>query len=138
MPKSINNMPKNFNFLNSRKLGNVFKWFSFFVQIQSTIIYKVKKNMSVFFNIFFPLVYFITGFLLRWFAECWNAPIRRILFANSRHNILVFESLLRTGCCWWRLDGKFHDLILFILSVFFTISTSIKQYQCSRGKKNMK
>lgn len=51
---------------------------------------------------------------MRRLAKCWNASIWCILFANPRHNLLVFESILRAGRGRWRLDGKV--LIFYFIS----------------------
>jgi hypothetical protein len=56
-------------------------------------------------NILFSVISF-TGLLLHRTAKCRPEAIRCILSPNTRHNVLVFESLLRARDCRWRMDGK--------------------------------
>lgn len=54
-----------------------------------------------FFSSFPPLGLFMCGS-----AERWHASFGRLLFANSRHHLLVFESVLRARCRRWWMDGE--------------------------------
>lgn len=97
---------------NQNKIILFYYLYLFFTLFLSSSTHQISSIYWLFFHFFHQFFFFfyclfrLAGFLLCGLTECWYAPIGRVLFANSWNNILVFESVLRTGYCWWRLDGK--------------------------------